>query len=316
MVHGSISASQSLNRYSYVQCNPIKLTDPFGLSPLDRLNWKNVGHAILNGLGMIPVVGEAFDMANAIWYAKDGQYGMTALSLMSALPMIGNVASGVMTAAKLTTAAKIVSTACKVVSNAATFTQAAVGGISNAASIGKNILNGKLFSEDTAKNLVSFGINAFTAATSGKNLLSSSKELKKAVGDGVGNKWSRKAGKEPLLEYNLQFFAESSGVKSIKISEEKMYQQGQHYNKHGRDMGYSSKKEYETAAREFFVQNKETSDIYEGIWNSSRGGQSGQRQIIIRKNGKQLIINKESGQIIDFYNGTSLDGFINIERVQ
>ena len=212
VVHGSISASQSLNRYSYVQGNPIKLTDPFGLSPLDRLNWKNVGHAILNGLGMIPVVGEAFDMANAIWYAKDGQYGMAALSLMSALPMIGNVASGVMTAAKLTTAAKIVSTACKVVSNAATFTQAAVGGISNAASIGQNILNGKLFSEDTAKNLVSFGINAFTAATSGKNLLSSSKELKKAVGDGVGNKWSRKTGKEPLLEYNLQFFAKSSKV--------------------------------------------------------------------------------------------------------
>ena len=172
--------------------------------------WKNVGRVILNGLGMIPVVGEAFDMANAIWYAKDGQYGMAALSLMSALPMIGNVASGVMTAAKLTTAAKIVSTACKVVSNAATFTQAAIGGISNAASIGKNILNGKLFSEDTAKNLVSFGINAFTAATSGKNLLSSSKELKKAVGDGVGNKWSRKSGKEPLLEYNLQFFGKSS----------------------------------------------------------------------------------------------------------
>ena len=31
-----------------------------------------------------------------------------------------------MTAAKITTAAKIVSTACKVVSNAATFTQAAI----------------------------------------------------------------------------------------------------------------------------------------------------------------------------------------------
>ncbi len=214
VVHGSISASQSLNRYSYVQGNPIKLTDPFGLSPLDRLNWKNVGHAILNGLGMIPVVGEAFDMANAIWYAKDGQYGMAALSLMAALPMIGNVASGVMTAAKLTTAAKIVSTACKVVSNAATFTQAAIGGISNAASIGKNILNGKLFSADTAKNLVSFGINAFTAATSGKNLLSSSKELKKVVGDSVGSKWGKKAKKEPLLEYNLQFFADKSGSKT------------------------------------------------------------------------------------------------------
>ena len=181
VVHGSINVSQSLNRYSYVQGNPIKLTDPFGLSPLDRLNWKNLGHAILNGLGLIPVIGEAFDIANAIWYAHDGEYGMAVLSMMSALPMIGNIASGIMTAAKITTAAKIVSTACKVVSNAATFTQAAIGGVNNAKAIVKNMINGKLFSEDTAKNLVSFGINAFTAATSGKNLLSSSKELKKAL---------------------------------------------------------------------------------------------------------------------------------------
>ena len=214
VVHGSINVSQSLNRYSYVQGNPIKLTDPFGLSPLDRLNWKNLGHAILNGLGLIPVIGEAFDIANAIWYAHDGEYGMAVLSMMSALPMIGNIASGIMTAAKITTAAKIVSTVCKVVSNAATFTQAAIGGVNNAKAIVKNMINGKLFSEDTAKNLVSFGINAFTAATSGKNLLSSSKELKKVVGDSVGSKWGKKAKKEPLLECNLQFFAEKSGCES------------------------------------------------------------------------------------------------------
>ena len=218
VVHGSINVSQSLNRYSYVQGNPIKLTDPFGLSPLDRLNWKNLGHAILNGLGLIPVIGEAFDIANAIWYAHDGEYGMAVLSMMSALPMIGNIASGIMTAAKITTAAKIVSTVCKVVSNAATFTQAAIGGVNNAKAIVKNMINGKLFSEDTAKNLVSFGINAFTAATSGKNLLSSSKELKKVVGDSVGSKWDKKAKKEPLLECNLQFFADKSGGKTGKLT--------------------------------------------------------------------------------------------------
>ena len=108
----------------------------------------------------------------------------------------------------------------------------------------------------------------------------------------------------------------SSYGDSMDISDQKMYQQGQHYNKHGRDMGYSGKKEYEQAARDFFAQNKDTAEIYEGIWNSSHGGQSGQTQIIVRQDGKQLIINKETGQIIDFYEGTSLDGFINIERVQ
>ena len=125
--------------------------------------------------------------------------------------------------------------------------------------------------------------------------------------------------RKDFVEYALEMTDgedENSYGKSIEISEEKMYQQGQHYNKHGRDMGYSSKKEYGQAARCFFEQNKNTSEIYEGIWNNSRGGQSGQRQIILRKDGKQLIINKESGQIIDFYEGTSLDGFINIERVQ
>ena len=121
-----------------------------------------------------------------------------------------------MTAAKITTATKIVSTACKVVSNAATFTQAAIGGVNNAKAIVKNMINGKLFSEDTAKNLVSFGINAFTAATSGKNLLSSSKELKKVVGDSVGSKWGKKAKKEPLLECNLQFFGKKNGCSSRK----------------------------------------------------------------------------------------------------
>ena len=44
--------------------------------------------------------------------------------------------------------------------------------------------------------------------------------------------------------------------------------------------------------------------------------QNGEIQIIIRKNGKQAIINKATGQIIDFYKGTDLKGFIKIRRIQ
>lgn len=86
----------------------------------------------------------------------------------------------------------------------------------------------------------------------------------------------------------------------IKVSDQKMYQQGQHYNKHGKDMGYGSKKDYEAGARNFIENNKSTADIFEGQWNSSRGGQSGEIQIIIRADGKQAIINKATEQIIDF----------------
>jgi hypothetical protein len=104
--------------------------------------------------------------------------------------------------------------------------------------------------------------------------------------------------------------------KQISISEQKMYQQGQHFNKHGVDMGYASKKAYEQGARDFIESNKHNAEIFEGTWNSSRGIQGGEEQIIMRYEGKQAIINKESGQIVDFYEGTSLDGFIDIRQVQ
>lgn len=39
---------------------------------------------------------------------------------------------------------------------------------------------------------------------------------------------------------------------------------GQHYNKHGKDMGYGSKKDYEAGAQNFIENNKSTADIFEG----------------------------------------------------
>ena len=58
---GSITNSQSLNRYAYCQGNPVNSMDPFGLSPGEFFN--NLGHGILNiagfvpGIGAIPLVG-------------------------------------------------------------------------------------------------------------------------------------------------------------------------------------------------------------------------------------------------------------------
>ena len=94
-----------------------------------------------------------------------------------------------------------------------------------------------------------------------------------------------------------------------------MYQDGKHFNKHGRQMGYSSKKEYNQAALDFFENNKKTCEIYEGIYNDPHGGPENP-QYILRQDGRQLIIDKETGQIMDFYEGVSLDAFINVERKQ
>ena len=52
---GSIGDSQSLNRYAYVQGNPVSYSDPFGLSPFERLRQAfRPLHAVLNIAGIIP----------------------------------------------------------------------------------------------------------------------------------------------------------------------------------------------------------------------------------------------------------------------
>jgi len=49
-----------------------------------------VGHVALDVAGLIPGYGEPADLANALWYAKKGQYLNSALSLISLIPEIGD----------------------------------------------------------------------------------------------------------------------------------------------------------------------------------------------------------------------------------
>ncbi|MBO4337545.1 MAG: RHS repeat-associated core domain-containing protein, partial [Lachnospiraceae bacterium] len=67
VLEGSISEGQSLNRYSYVQGDPLKLTDPFGMCGEDRL--RDAGHTILDVGG---IVFDPCDFVNFVWYLNDG----------------------------------------------------------------------------------------------------------------------------------------------------------------------------------------------------------------------------------------------------
>ncbi|GHU74115.1 hypothetical protein FACS1894188_01400 [Clostridia bacterium] len=115
---------------------------------------------------------------------------------------------------------------------------------------------------------------------------------------------------------------ESGGFKgtkgsSITISDKKMYQDGNHFNKHGRNMGYSDKKSYDAAAKEFVkkYQDDPNASIYEGIWNG-KGTLNGHRQRIVTYGGKTAIIDPNTGQVIDFYQGTDYRGIINIKKLR
>ena len=119
---GNITDSQSLNRYSYVEGDPINYVDPFGLSKLrntlDSLTnnlsaiteflahpisntgkflgnvWSHMDtYTKLNILGTLPVIGYVFDIANAISYFKEGKVAEGVESLIFALPTL-NIADG------------------------------------------------------------------------------------------------------------------------------------------------------------------------------------------------------------------------------
>ena len=104
-------------------------------------------------------------------------------------------------------------------------------------------------------------------------------------------------------------------VDDIDVSDKKMYQRGDHFNKHGRAMGYANQKEYEAGAREFINKYKYDGEIYEGKWTGS-GIFHKKTQICIRGDGKQVIISKETGQIVDFYDYNGGSGLVNIRRIQ
>ena len=54
----------------------------------------SIGHGLLDVAGLVPVVGEAADLANAAWYTAEGDYTMAALSAAAAIPFAGWAATG------------------------------------------------------------------------------------------------------------------------------------------------------------------------------------------------------------------------------
>ena len=177
---GSITNSQSLNRYAYVQGNSISLIDPFGMSPSAGNN--AIGHTLLDFTGLIPGIGFVFDVANSVWYVAEGNYTMAALAAFSAIPGLGDAVSASKLATKGAKAAELcniikkIGCAAKVAENAGEF------GI-NANNAYKDIKEGNV-GIGTFASLFAAGLNAFGIYASVKRFNSISVNTGK-VTDGV-----------------------------------------------------------------------------------------------------------------------------------
>jgi hypothetical protein len=64
---------------------------PWSWDDVLNLPWEDIGHGVLDVAGLIPGIGEAADLANAAWYAYKGDYLNAGLSLLSVIPVVGDV---------------------------------------------------------------------------------------------------------------------------------------------------------------------------------------------------------------------------------
>ena len=93
---GSIGNSNSLNRYSYVEGNPISYTDPFGLSP-----YKYISLGIHTALDILGIWLPGADVINAFYYLFEGEPGEFGKSLMLAIPGSDFLGKGTKFASKM-----------------------------------------------------------------------------------------------------------------------------------------------------------------------------------------------------------------------
>tara|TARA_B100001093_G_C26826397_1_gene1014226 strand:- start:1426 stop:2082 length:657 start_codon:yes stop_codon:yes gene_type:complete len=82
------------------------MSTPITKKTAEKSWWNKAGHLGLDVLGLVPLVGNIADGANAAWYGAEGDYANAALSAAAAIPGAGYAAFGAKMVGKGLKAAK------------------------------------------------------------------------------------------------------------------------------------------------------------------------------------------------------------------
>ncbi len=203
---GSIGNSRSLNRYSYVQGNPVSYTDPFGLSPLNGLfSGTMLVHAICELVGWIPgPVGAIANIVDGLVYLfVDKDYKNAFYSIGTGLSFgVGKIAGAVGKGSKT---ALRVQRVCNAVGNGINFLQSAEGIYQTASMmVDKYIVQGQPFDSSTAMEFLFLGANMLGAKKSGSALATDVKDF----GRLVKGSWTRSGNDTTSIQLSRRELAE------------------------------------------------------------------------------------------------------------